>query len=294
MKTIYPAPDKVLPIVAEIHRTLSEECEPGIRVEVDTRYSPVKAWFRVEKDPRQERDGILRVSGSLDRYQYKLYINPVSACFEMEDSRAVIGEECFYQFIRMMAIYRRSRRLSPLDTTLISGLVIADSPPVTVENYREAPPDEGINEFAALINEYFYRHSFSEWHGRCCYFICRNPCELLLPRNMVPVYSQLIKNFQSAYPSKQVCLFAVRWTTTQRLFFITEEGRFYHCTADHGLKFLKENLNFLFRLISLSPLKAQTPWSALIKLPGGILLPPVPPGFSGIPGLSGSSFRFTL
>jgi hypothetical protein len=273
MRKVYFVPDQLLPVTKEIYRFLLDR-ERDVRFDVDNK-PPVITWFQVLNHPRQKDDGILRVTGGINPFQYRLYINSVSAAFEVDnDMQPFEIEQCFYVFIQVIMTYRNIHGLPPMNTHFLHGLAIEDSPPVNAENYMEIPPEDESRKLGALIGKNFNGVSFTERHGCFCYYICANPCRSYnMPMRYVPASTALLNSFMAAFPFKQVKLFATRWTGTQRLYFVTGEGRLYCCKTDGSREFLERHVSFIFRALSASSFKSA-------------VFPPAEP-FAG-------GFRFTI
>jgi hypothetical protein len=302
---MYAVPDQLEPVIKDIHQTFLENCERDVPIDVN-KESPNIVWFQVENHPKEKEDGILRVRGVIASYQYKLYINPVSAFFEVHGDEGLLDiEQVFYVFIQGMMQYRQMRRLPPMNTHVIDGLTIEDSSPVNAENYMEIPPEDKSNKLGKLIAENFPGVSFRERNGRLRYYICcalsddpppPNPADLIdanllnvlnsrrlplgqlqpflmlhnilgtslpstpryvqVPMDYVPVFTELLNSFKAAFPSTNAKLFAVRWATVQRLYFVTEQGRVYCCKTDGSREFLNERSDFIFYVLSKSPYKS--------------------------------------
>jgi hypothetical protein len=301
---MYAVPDKLEPVIKDMHQTFLENCERDVNIDVN-KESPNIVWFRVENHPKEKEDGILRVHGVIASYQYKLYINPVSAFFEVHGDEGTLDiEQLFYVFIQAIMQYREMRRLPPMNTHVIDGLAIDDSPPVNAENYMEIPPEDKSNKLGKLISENFDDLSFMERNGRLRYYICcalsddpppPNPADLIdanllnflnsrrlslsqvqsllmlstiplgplstpryvnVPMNYVPVYTKLLNSFKAAFPPTNAKLFAVRWATVQRLYFVTEQGHVYCCKTDGSREFLNKRSDFIFYVLSKSPYKS--------------------------------------
>jgi hypothetical protein len=308
MGKLYVVPDKLLPVTEGLYRTFLEDCEKDARVEVN-KQPPNIAWFLVEDHPKQKEDGIVRVRGAIGSARFKLYVNAVSACFEMDRDTPAAIEQVFYVFVQVAANYRTMRRLSPLNKHVIDGLAIEDSPPVNAENYMEMPEDDEIKRLGKLIDKNFTDVSFNECNGVLCYYICcaladddvprsasvqadanfiaglnrisggrgfslglardligihrslggslpSTPRHVYVPMSCVPVYTELLNSFKTAFPSEKAKLFAVRWKARQRLFFVTERGRVYCCKTDGSREFLGEHFDVVFRTLSRSRFKS--------------------------------------
>jgi hypothetical protein len=301
---MYAVPDKLEPVVKDMYRTFLENCERDVRIDVN-KQPPNIVWFQVENHPKEKEDGILRVSGVFGPYQFKLYINSVSAFFEVHSNENLLDiEQVFYAFIQAMMQYRQIRRLPPMNTHVIDGLAIEDSPPVNAENYRDMPPEDKSNILGKLISENFPGVSFMERNGRFSYYICcslnngdplpdnaqentntlnalsghrlsqnqsqnflslssifgtsfpSTPRYVNLPMNQIRIYTKLLNSFKAAFPSTQAKLFALRWATVQRLYFVTEQGRIYYCTIDGSREFLNKRADFISYVLSKSPYKS--------------------------------------
>jgi hypothetical protein len=63
MSKLYTAPERMIPLVKEVHDTLFAHCEKDVPVKMEL--NPQNVWFKVLSDPRQQRDGILRTEGAL-------------------------------------------------------------------------------------------------------------------------------------------------------------------------------------------------------------------------------------
>jgi hypothetical protein len=311
MGKIYVVPDKLLPVIEGLYRTFLKDCKKDECIEVN-KEPPNIAWFLVEDHPKQKEDGVIRVDGAIGPAEFKLYINAISACFEMDRDTPASPEQVFYVFIQVAANYRTMRRLSPLNKHIIDGLAIEDSPRVCAENYMEIPKDDEIQRLGKLISGNFTDVSFNECNGVLCYYICcdladddappsRNvqadvnfinglnrmsggrslplsqvqallaihnslgdsspssPRHVYMPMNYVPVYTELLNAFKAAFPSQGAKLFAVRWKTEQRLFFVTEKRRVYCCKTDGSREFLEEHFDLIFRTLSRSRFKSMKP-----------------------------------
>jgi hypothetical protein len=251
MNKVFVVPEKLLPLMRDVYRMLVEDCEKDVRIEIGAG-APMTAWLRVLDPEYEKKDGIIRASGGIGPNRYKLFINPVSACFEADGNNIYMVEQVFYLFIMAIASYRNIRGLSPLDTGVINGLTAEDSPPVNAENYAELQPNDKFKRLGDLINKNFFGVSLYEQFGCACYYICSTVCQVRLPLKYVPVYTALIDSFMAAFPVKQVQLFAVRWATVQRLYFVTEGGRIYCCKTDDSLEFLKKHADIMFDALSKS------------------------------------------
>jgi hypothetical protein len=303
---MYEAPGKLEPVIKDMHRTLLENCERDAQIDIN-KQPPNIMWFRVENHPKEKEDGILRAHGVIASYLYNLYINPVSAFFEVVegDGNMLDIEQLFYIVIQAMMQYRHMRRLPPMNTRVIDALAIEDSPPVTAENYMEIPPEDKSNKLGKLISENFPCVAFMDRNGRFVYYICcalsdedpppkrsppdvnflnginrlnggrglplgqlqalmaihntrgtsfpSTPRHVFLPMTCVPVYTELLNSFKAAFPSTNAKLFAVRWATAQRLYFVTEQGRIYCCKTDGSREFLNKRADFIFYVLSKSP-----------------------------------------
>jgi hypothetical protein len=167
---MYVVPEKLLPVVEGMYQTFLEHCEKDTRIEV-IKEPPNISWFLVG-DLKEKEDGIIRVSGAIGPVEFKLYVNPISACFEMDRDTPAGLDQIFYVFIQVVANYRNMRRLPPLHTRVIDGLAVEDSPPVNAENYLELPMEGDIKKLGKLISENFTGVSFNECNGVLCYYIC--------------------------------------------------------------------------------------------------------------------------
>jgi hypothetical protein len=167
---MYVVPDKLRAVVEDMYRTFLENCPKGERIEV-YKEPPNISWFLVG-DLKEKEDGIIRVSGAVGPVEFKLYINPISACFEMDRDTPAGLDQVFYVFIQVVANYRNMRRLPPLNKRIIDGLAVEDSPPVNAENYLELPMEGDIKKLGKLISENFTDVSFNECNGVLCYYIC--------------------------------------------------------------------------------------------------------------------------
>jgi hypothetical protein len=259
-------PDVLLPIVQEIYDFLID-FEENRRIEVKIN-APQAAWFSVtpKKSKGKSKGGILWVKGDLNSYRFSLHINGtdmLSAAFESVDAQADT-EHLFYLFINLIEQYRINNKLSPLNTRIIHGLAIEDSPPVSPENYKEVPLDKNIERLIQTINLNFKDKSFTERHGRFSFFICSDMGNILfMPFQYIPVFTKLLDSFKAQFPVSSVQLLAIRWAGTQRLFFIAEKKRLfsfrtkkkclYCCKTDGSLEFLKEHFIYIFNTIAVSP-----------------------------------------
>jgi hypothetical protein len=274
MKRVYAVPENLQPVIEDVYKTLLEDCEKDVRIEVKLD-AVTNAWFQVQS-PGQKEDGILRVSGVIGAHGgYRLYINPVSACFDVDDKRFEVAEQMVYMFIHVMVFYRSMRRLPPLNTHIIDGLAAEDSPPVNAENYMEIPPEDKIDKLAALISKDFHGVSFTERHGIFCYYLCTLCPGPRIPPKYVQVCTDMIKSFLAAFPARQVWLLATRWAGVQRLYFVTEQGRLYCCKTDDSREFLKGYGGIISDIVSRSPFRPASLESRLSEL-------------------SGKSFKFTI
>jgi hypothetical protein len=318
---MYVVPNKLLPVVEGMYRTFLEDCPKDTRIEVH-KEPPNISWFLVG-DLKEKEDGIIRVSGAIGPVAFKLYINPISACFEMDRDTPAALDQVFYVFIQVAANYRNMRRLPPLNKHIIDGLAVEDSPPVNAENYVELPMEGDIKKLGKLISENFTGVSFNECNGVLCYYICcalsddptprkRNvqadvnflnklssmrglngrsmppgqiqaimgirdslgdsfpsgSQHIYMPWEYVPVYTELLNSFRAAFPSAKAKLFAVRWKTKQRLFFVTLQGGIYCCKTDGSREFLEEHFDIVFRTLSMSRFKpAKTPSGFNVRKP---------------------------
>jgi hypothetical protein len=303
MGKMYAVPEKLEPVIQDLHRTFLENCARDVQIEVYKNFPAM--WFRVENHPKEKEDGILRVCGVIGPHLFNLYINPVSAFFEIHSDEDLIDiEQLFYVFVQAMIQYRKMCRLPPMNTHIIDGLAVEDSPPVNAGNYMEIPSEDASSKLGKLISENFPGVSFMERNGRFSYYICcalsddppppdpapidvnllnalggrrmpqgqlqsfmmlRNtlgaslpstPRFVQLPMHYVPVFTELLNSFKAAFPSTNVKLFALRWATVQRLYFVTEQGRVYCCKTDGSREFLNKRVDFIFYALSKSPYKS--------------------------------------
>jgi hypothetical protein len=251
-KKMFVVSDNLRPVLKALYDTLLYDCEKDIRVHVDTK-RPVDVWFMVAGDSMEGKDGILRVNGSISGEPYRFYGNSISACFEVDNKR-LDAEQHFYLFLNTMAMYRMIRRLPPMDTRIVDGLDIGDSPPINENSYQEIPPGDPVARLAELIGRKFQELSFTERHGRFCYFVYSNPGgELQMMSAYAPQCRSFIDFFKTAFPCKNAQLFAVRWAGTQRLFFVADGSRLYCCSEDNSREFLNQNFDYIFKTLSNSP-----------------------------------------
>jgi hypothetical protein len=259
---MFIVPDKLSVVMKDVCRTFLEDCKKNYRYIIDPR---INNWFKVMNPEHEKQDGIVRVNGGIVYKQCTLYVNSVSSCFEADVDGLDLLEQLFYMFINMIVMYRKLEQLPPLDTRIIDGLVVEDSPPVNSANYGEMLPENKINKLGTLINEYFINLSFTERHGSFNYFVCSNSGHSYMPQEYVPVYTALLDSFAEAFPLEKAQLFAVRWAATQRLFFVVEDGRVYCCKTGDSREFLKKNIDIIFRVLSDTPKNSPHIFS---ELPG--------------------------
>jgi hypothetical protein len=247
-------PDELLPIVQEIY-DFHIDFEESRRIEIKIN-APEPAWFSVTKSGRgKSKGGILRVKGDLNSYRFSLYINrtdKLTASFESVDPKADT-EHLLYLFINLIEQYRINNKLPPMNTGIIHGLAIEDSPPVCPENYKEVPQDKQIEQLIEVIDLNFKDKSFTERHGRFSFFIWSESGNILfMPSQYIPVFSKLLDAFKAQFPVSSVQLLAVRWACKQWLFFIADLKRFYCCKTDGSLEFLKEHFTYIKNTLVVS------------------------------------------
>jgi hypothetical protein len=272
MSAKFDVPDGLMLVMKDIYRTLLEDCEKNVYIDISTD-KPAASWFRVEGEP--EKDGTIKVTGNLIGFhRYALWVSPDRARFETDDDGPE-AEHTFYIVIQAIAAYRVERKLPPMDTRILDGLAVADSPPVNAENYAEIPPEDRCAKLGLLISECFRNMSFKGQRGGFCYYLCTAQGNSHLSLNYIGVFIQLLNSFSTAFPSKipaatasaalslgpmrTVQLFAVRWSTVQRLYFVNEEGRLYYCKTDESRKFLEENLDYIYETLMDSPFRRCPP-----------------------------------
>ena len=279
MSKLYAAPERMTPLVKEVHDTLLTHCERDVRVKIELPI-PEKAWIKVLTDPRQQRDGILRTDGGIDDFTFKLYTNPVSACMVLDDARPDAAQ-LFYFFIQLLTVYRHNRGLPPMNTHILYGLAAEDSPPVNAQNYAALPPDHDGARLAKLIAENFNGISFSDQYDRLGFYIFSGASRLHhLPVNYAVIATKLRSSFISAFPDfKTAKLFAVRWIGTQYLYFVTQDGKLYYCTSDGSRDFLESRIEMVSQSVLKSSLKPE------FKSAPGRFVPA---------GLPVQRFRFTI
>jgi hypothetical protein len=250
MGKAFIVPKKLLPLVEDIRLTLVEDCEKDVRIEVGGGRS-VTAWLRVHDPKREKKNGVVRASGAIGPNRCKLLIKPGGASFETDSNSLDMAEQIFFLFIKVISVYRTARGLSPLNTRIVDGFAAEDSPPVNAENYAVFPPgDKKINKLAALVNKNFLGVSCHVQVGRFCYYICSTVCQVRLSPIHIPVYTAMIDSFTAAFPVKDARLLAVRYEAAQRLYFVTEEDRVYHCKTDDSLEFLQKYAGRMFDSLS--------------------------------------------
>jgi hypothetical protein len=259
MAQLLMVPGELLPIVQEIYRFLLE-FEEDRRIEVNVP-PPHSAWFSVtsKRHRGKVKEGERRVRGDIDSYRFSLFITrKMSACFETEDKHVDI-EHLLYLFIDLIDQYRINLKLPQLDTHIIHGLAVEDSPPISPEHYEEVPlvQHKALQGLIPLLIMNFANRSLTERHGRFCYFICSEVCAEgsppLMEPQYVPVYQELMGSFKTAFAVNYVQLLAIRWACKQRLFFIADLKHFYCCKTDGSLEFLKKYADYIGKTISISP-----------------------------------------
>jgi hypothetical protein len=193
---MYVVPEKLLPVVEGMYQTFLEHCPKDTRVEVN-KDPPNIAWFLVG-DLKEKEDGIIRVKGTIGPVEFRLYINPISACFEIDRDTPAAPDQVFYVFIQVAANYRATRRLSPLNKHVIDGLAVEDSSPVNAENYMELPEKGNIKKLGKLISENFTDVSFNECNGvLCCYICCALSDNAAPARNSARTNTNFINGFNT-------------------------------------------------------------------------------------------------
>jgi hypothetical protein len=270
MKKMYVVQDNLLPVTEQLYRTL-RDCEKDVRI--DAELPPNNLRFTVKDPSHEKKDGIIRVTGVIGSYKFALYINSVSCCFEVETDRLVDMRHIFYILIHLFDAYRMKRRLPPLDTHVISGIAIEDSPPVSAESYMEIDPNDKIKNLSSIMR-FVKDMSFMDWAGHFCCCVCSETGSVYAPLKYVPVYNALIDSFKAAFHFTEAQLLVVRRATVQRLFFVTKDGRVYCCKTDGSRKFLNKHADLIYKIISNAFLKLRIPMS--LRLKWGPLYPVIP------------------
>ncbi|MDR2344187.1 MAG: hypothetical protein LBD86_06640 [Spirochaetaceae bacterium] len=269
MGRTFVVPEKLMPLVKDVRRTLVEDCEKDIRIELASNGGSGTAWLKVSGTKHEKKDGIIRANGAIGPNRYKFFAHLDGASFESDCNHLEMAEQVFYLFIGVIAVYRNIRGLSPLDTRMVDALAVEDSPPVNAENYAVMPPDNRINKLASLINKKFWGTSSFERSGRFFFYICSTVGRMRLPLKYVPIYTDLINSFESAFSVGQARLFAVRCRAEQRLYFVTEDDRVYYCKADDSMEFLEKHSRLMFdSILESSPNygRVPVPLSASLEL----------------------------